>query len=169
MSKLACAVLGLVAFVALLLVQGNLPWGKETDGDGTAHTWGQTESGSAFGGFFSYSSARSWYDGGWDDEDRNAVNQLQVASPILVAGTVLLLVGSLLAFTGEGATGAIVTILGGLGAAAGTLLYFLAIQDLYDNGVSWQTAFYLAFVGSLLGVAGGVLGLVGANTRRTPT
>jgi hypothetical protein len=164
MSKLACAVLGLVAFVALLLVQGNLPWAEETDGDATAHTWGQTESGSNF--LFSYSSAKSWYDGGWGDEDQNAVNQLQVATPVLVAGTVLLLVGSLLAFTGEGATGATLTLVGGLGAAAGTLLYFLAFQDLYDNGVTWQAAFYLAFIGSLLGVAGGVVGLVGANTRR---
>jgi hypothetical protein len=164
MSKLACAVLGLVAFVALLLVQGNLPWAEETDGDATAHTWGQTESGSNF--IFSYSSAKSWYDGGWDGEDQNAVNQLQVASPILVGGTVLLLVGSLLAFTAPGAPGPIVTTLGGLGAAAGTLLYFLAIQDLYDNNVAWQAAFYLALIGSLLGVAGGVIGLAAGNRRR---
>ena len=169
MSRVACAVLALLAFVALLIVQGNLPWAeREQSGFGasstaTIRTWDLEASGSAFG--FSGSDTRSWYDDGWDDEDRNAVTQLQIAAPALVAGTVLLLVGTILSFTSQGSQGAIITLVGGILAAAGTLLYYLASQDLLDNDATWMVGFYLGLTATILGLAGGVVGLAGGNLR----
>jgi hypothetical protein len=165
MRNLATAVLGLLAFLALLFVQGNVPWATEGSGDGTVHTWGETQSGSNF--LFSYSSARGWYEGGWADADQNAVTQFQVAAALVVLATAVLLIGCLLAFGGDGPQGSIVTLVGGLLASAGTLMFYLATLDLYDNDASWQVGFYFAFAASLLGVAGGVLGLAAGNLRRT--
>ena len=169
MSRVACAVLALLSFVALLIVQGNLPWAeREQSGFGatsreTVRTWEAEQSGSAFG--FSGSDRRGWYEGGWEDEDRNAVTQLQIGAPVLVAGTVLLLVGTILSFTSRGAQGAIVTLVGGILAAAGTLLYYLAAQDLLDNGATWMVGFYLGLTAAVLGLAGGVVGLAAGNMR----
>lgn len=169
MSRTATAVLALLAFVALMIVQANLPWGnREESGFGatsevTVRTWDLEASGSAFG--FSGSDRRGWYDGGWDDEDKNAVMQLQIGAPLLVGAAALLLVGSILAFTGRGAPGAIVTLVGGLLAAGGTLLFFLATQDLLDSEASWLAGFYLGLAGAILGIAGGVVGLAAGNTR----
>jgi len=169
MSRTACAVLALLAFVALLIVRGNLPWAeREQSGFGatakeTLHTWDAEESGSAFG--VSGSDRRGYYDGGWDDEDQNAVTQLQIGAPALVAGTVLLLVGTILSFTSRGSQGAIVTLVGGILAAAGTLLYYLAAQDLLDNDATWLVGFYLALTAAILGLAGGVVGLAAGNMR----
>jgi hypothetical protein len=169
MSKLACAILALVGFVALLVVQTNVTWG-DTDSGGShkqARTWGQTTSGGGF--LFAYSGSQSWYDSGWSSQDKNAVNQLQVAAPLVLAGLLLLLVGAILSFTAPGAGGPITTLIGGLLTAAGTVLYFLAIQDLYNNNQTWQTGFYLAVAGTVLGLAGGVVGMAAGNRRAYST
>lgn len=169
MNQTATAILGLLAFVALALVQSNLAWATDQEGgeERTARTWGETSSGGF--GFFSYSENRGWYDGGWDDDAKAAVGQLQVAAPLLLAGTVVLLAGSLLAFRGDSPAASITTLVGGVLAAAGTLLYFIAIGDLYGGGPAWQAGFFLAFTGCLLGVAGGVIGLAARNLSRTAT
>jgi len=173
MSRLACAILALVGFVALLVVQFNVPWANQHasgfggSADQTARTWGKSDSGSAFFGSYSGSTYQGWYDGGWSDSDKNAVNQLQVAAPLVVAGTVLLLIGAILSF-GPGPAGPIVALVGGLCAVGGTVLYFLAIQDLFNNNQAWQTGFYLAIIGSVLGLVGGVVGMAMGN-RRTMT
>ena len=169
MKQTATAILGLLAFVALALVQSNLAWATDEEGgeDRTARTWGETASGGF--GFFSYSENRGWYDGGWDDEDKSAVGQLQVAAPLFLAGAVVLLAGSLLAFRGDTPGASITALVGGILAAAGTLLYFIAIQDLYGSGAALQPGFFLAFTGCLLGVAGGVIGLAARSLSRTAT
>lgn len=165
MSRVACAVLALLAFVALLIVQANLPWAdREESGFGatsklTIRTWDAEAEGSAFG--FSGSDSRGWYDDGWEDEDRNAVTQLQIAAPLLVAAAVLLLVGTILSFTNG--PGPLVTLVGGVLAAGGTVLYFLAAQDLLDSDATWMAAFYLAVTGTILGVAGGAFGMASGN------
>lgn len=172
MSRLACAILALVGFVALLVVQFNVPWANQHasgfggSADRTARTWGESDSGSYFG--FSGSNQKGWYDSGWSDQDRNAVNQLQVAAPLVVAGTILLLVGAILSF-GPGAPGPIVTLIGGLVAVGGAVLYFLAIQDLFNNNQAWQTGFYFAVIGAVLGLVGGVIGLAAGNRRMATT
>ncbi|MHB1262432.1 MAG: hypothetical protein ACYC2H_12035 [Thermoplasmatota archaeon] len=169
MSRVATAVLALLAFVALMIVQANLPWGnREESGFGatseiTVRTWDLKASGSAFG--FSGTESRGWYDGGWDGEDKNAVMQLQIGAPLLVAAAALLLVGTILAFTGRGSQGAIVTLVGGVLAAGGTLLFFLATQDLLDNEAAWLAGFYLGLGATILGLAGGVVGLATGNMR----
>ncbi|HUR25082.1 MAG TPA: hypothetical protein VM327_03590 [Candidatus Thermoplasmatota archaeon] len=169
MSRTACAVLALLAFVALLVVQFNLPWANHEESgfgataEATVRTWDLKGSGS-FGGF-SGSDTKGWYDGGWDDEDKNAVTQLQIAAPALVAATVLLLVGTILSFTSRGSQGAIITLVGAILAAAATLLYFLASQDLLDNEATWLVGFYLGLTATILGLAGGVVGLAAGNMR----
>jgi hypothetical protein len=165
MTRLACAVLALVAVVALAIVQTNIPWADQNSNGShtTARTWDRTSDNNFFG--FSSHDSKGWYDSGWSDQDKNAVNQLQLAAPLVLAGAVLLLVGSLLAFTAPGTAGAIVSLVGGLCAAGGTLLYFLAIQDLFNNSQTWQGGFYLGVAGAVLGVAGGVIGLAAGNRR----
>ena len=169
MSRTACAVLALLAFVALLIVQANLPWAeREQSGfgatsTGTVRTWDFKAEGSAFG--VSGSDTRGYYDGDWDDEDQNAVTQLQIGAPALVAGTVLLLVGTILSFTSRGSQGAIITLVGGILAAAGTLLYYLASQDLFDSDATLMVGFYLGLTATILGLAGGVVGLAAGNLR----
>ena len=161
--------LALLAFVALLIVQFNLPWAdREESGFGataqiTVRTWDLE----ATGGFqgFSGTDTKGWYEGDWDDEDENAVMQLQIGAPALVAGTVLLLVGTILSFTSRGSQGPILALVGGILAAAGTLLYFLASQDLLDNEATWMVGFYLGLTATILGLAGGVVGLAGGNLR----
>jgi hypothetical protein len=167
MSRLAAAVLALVGAVALLVVQTNVPWAERSSGNEqtTARTWGETSSGNGF--LFSYSGAKGWYDSGWSDQDRNAVQQLQIAAPLLLAGLALLLVGSVLAFSGPGSSGAGVALVGGLVAAGATVLYYLAIQDLFDNNASWQGGFTLAIAGCVLGLAGGVVGMATGSRRST--
>lgn len=169
MSRVACAVLALLAFVALLIVQANLPWATREDSgfgaeaEATVRTWDFKATGS-FGGF-SGSDTRGWYEGDWEDEDKNAVTQLQIGAPALVAATVLLLVGTLLAFTSRGSQGAIIALVGGILAAAGTLLYFLASQDLLDNEATWLVGFYLGLTATILGLAAGVVGLAAGTLR----
>lgn len=163
MANLAAAILAVLAFVGLLLLQSNVPWGNEGDGDGTVRTWSEAESG---GFLFSYSNTRGWYDGGWEDSDQNAVAQLQVAAPLLAAATVLVLVGAILAFGPNGYSGSIVALVGALLAAAATLLYYLGTLDLYNNDVSWQPGLTIALVASVLGLAGGLFGMASGNVRR---
>lgn len=169
MSKLACAILALVGFVALLVVQTNVPWADSNGGGSkeTARTWRRTSDSNFLG--FSSSNSKGWYDSGWNDSDKNAVNQLQVAAPLVLAGLLLLLVGAILSFSAPGGGGPIITLVGGLVAAAGTVLYFLAIQDLFNNNQTWQTGFYLAVAGTVLGLAGGVVGMAAGNRRAYST
>lgn len=170
MSRLACGVLALLAFVALLVVQFNVPWanvhqsGFGASTDQTARTWGEDSSGSAFG--FSGHDSKNWFDGGWDDSQQDAVNQLRVAAPLLLAGAVVLLLGAILALALPGGTGAIVTLIGAVVAAGSAALYYIAIGDLYDNNASWQVGFFVAAGGAVLGLVGGVLGLLGGSTRQ---
>jgi lipopolysaccharide export LptBFGC system permease protein LptF len=167
MSRVASAILALLAFVALLIVQFNLPWAHREDESGfasaeiTVRTWDLEATGSAFG--FTGTDTKGWYDGGWDDEQENAVTQMQIAAPLLVAASVLLLVGAVLSFTRG--PGSLVALVGGVLAAAATLLYFLASQDLLDNGATWLAGFYLGLAGTILGLAGGVVGLAVGNMR----
>jgi hypothetical protein len=173
MSRVVCAVLALLGFVALAVVQANLPWAeREESGFGatakeTVRTWSDERSGSFsfFGDESSGSETNGWYEDGWDDEDENAVMQVRIAIPLLLAGAVLLLVGTILCFTGRGPAGSILTLVGGILAAASVLLYFLASQDLLDNKATWMVGFYVALGGALLGIVGGVIGLAGGNMR----
>lgn len=173
MSRVACGILALLAFVALLVVQFNVPWGSThasgfgASADRTARTWGEDQSGSAFG--FSGSDSKGWYDGDWDDEDQNAVNQLRVAAPLLLGGMVVLLAGAIMALAMPGATGAIVSLIGAVVTAASAALYYIAIDDLYDNGPTWEVGFYVAIGGVVLGLVGGVVGLLGRNTAGATT
>lgn len=167
MSRVASAILALLAFVALLIVQFNLPWAnREESGGGasseiTVRTWEMEATGSFFG--FSGSESKGWYEGGWEDEQKNAVMQMQIASPLLVAAAVLLLVGGILAFTRG--PGALVALIGGVLAAAGTLLAFMASQDLLDSEATWMAGLYLGIIGAVLGVAGGAFGMASSNMR----
>jgi hypothetical protein len=173
MSRVACGVLALLAFVALLVVQFNVPFGNVhasgvgASADRTARTWGEDQSNSAFG--FSNSHSKSWYDGGWDDDEQNAVDQLRVAAPLLVAGAILLLVGAILALAMPGTMGAIVALIGAVVTAAAAALYYLAIDDLYNQDATWQVGFYVTIGGAVLGLVGGVVGLLGRNTAGATT
>lgn len=173
MSRTACAVLALLAFVALLIVQGNLPWASHEQAafgatsEETVRTWDAKQTDSF--GTASGSETKGWYDDGWEDQDKNAVTQLQIGAPALVAGTVLLLFGTILSFTSRGSQGAILTLVGGILAAAGTLLYYLASQDLLDSAATLMVGFYLALTATILGLAGGIVGLVGGNMRGSGT
>src|ERR1041385_5543003 len=146
MSRLACGVLALLAFVALLVVQFNVPWanahqsGFGASSDQTARTWGQDSSGSAFG--FSGHDSKNGCDGGWHDSQQGAVHQLRVAAPLLVGGAVILLLGAILALAMPGGTGAIVSLIGAVVAAAAAALYYVAIDDLYNDQASWQVGFF---------------------------
>jgi xanthosine utilization system XapX-like protein len=169
MSRVVCAVLALLGLVAVLIVQANLPWAdREESGFGatshaTIRTWDLKAEGSAFG--FSGSDTKGWYDDGWDDEDKNAVTQLQIAAPLVISSAALFLVGTILSFAMRGPSGPIVTLMGGILAAAGTLLFYLASQDLLDNEATWQAGLWLGVTGAVLGVAGGAFGLASGNMR----
>jgi hypothetical protein len=169
MSRVACAVLALLAFVALLIVQANLPWAdREESGFGasakaTIRTWDLHSEGSFFGA--SGSDSKGWYDDGWNDSQQNAVMQLQIAAPLLLASAVILLVGAILSFAARGSAGSIVTLIGGVLAGAAVLLFFLASQDLLDNKATWMAGFYVGLGGAILGLVGGVIGLAGGNMR----
>jgi hypothetical protein len=170
MTRVACFVLALLAFVALLVIQFNVPWGSEKAGgsafgsDRTARTWGEDTTSRAFG--FSGSDSKSWYDGGWEDDEQSAVNQLRVAAPVLAAGALLLLVGGILALGAAGGSGPIIALIGGVLAAGGSAMYYIAIDDLY-GGATWEVGFYVAIGGAVLGLVGGVLGLLGGTARQT--
>lgn len=161
----------MLAFVALLVIQFNVPWGTtEASGFGasserTARTWGEDQSASAFG--FSGSDSRGWFDGGWEDDEQNAVNQLRFAAPLLMAAAIVLLVGSILALAMPGGSGAIVALIGAVLAAGAAAMYYIAIDDLYNTDVAWQVGFFVAIGGAVLGLAGGVVGLLGGATRQT--
>jgi hypothetical protein len=152
MSRVACAVLALLAFVAIAVVQANLPWAEHEQSafggteKGTVRTWSAESevAFTAFGAESSDSETSGWYDGGWEDEDM------------------------ILCFTGRGPAGAILTVVGGVMAAAAVLLYYLASQDFFDNDSTWMAGFYVALVGAVFGVAGGVIGLAGGNLRDVP-
>ena len=170
MSRVVCAVLALLALVAVLIVQANLPWAeREESGFGadaaeTVRTWDWNRD-TSFGGTVSGSETRGWYDDGWDDEDKNAVTQLQIAAPLVIGSAALFLVGTILCFAVRGPSGPIVSLIGGLLAAAGSLLFYLASQDLLDNEATWQAGLWLGATGAILGVAGGAFGLASGNLR----
>jgi hypothetical protein len=170
MSRVACGVLALFAFVPLLVVQFNVPWGTVEAGgsfgsaERTARTWGEDQSASAFG--FSGSDSKGWYEGDWEDEEQNAVNQLRIAAPLLAAGAVAVLVGAVLALAMPGGSGPIVTLVGGVLTGAAAAMYFVAIDDLYNADAAWDVGFYVTVGGAVVALVGGVVGLIG-GARRT--
>jgi hypothetical protein len=170
MNRVACGVLALLAFVALLVVQFNVPWASShassglASSDTTARTWGQDQTGSAFG--FSGHDSKNWFDGGWDDSQQDAVNQLRVAGPLLAGGALLLLVGAILALAMPTGTGPIVTLIGAVVTGAATALYYIALDDLFSEP-TWEVGFFVTLGGAVLGLVGGVLGLLGGTARQT--
>src|SRR5205085_7485747 len=118
---------------------------------------------SANGYFWTGGQTKSWYDSGWDSGSQNAVDQIRIAIPLLTVATILILVGSLIAFSDSWTGGAVLSLVGGLVAAGATWLFGVALNDLYNGNQVWQTGFYLAVGGTVLGLAAGIVGLASGN------
>ena len=168
MSRTVVAVLGVLAAIALILVQF-LPWaGVEADGFGgsaqsTAYTWKTEGSFSGFG--FSGSDKTSWYSDDLQDDDGETpseVQQIRIAIPVLLGGLLLVAVGALLAFLARG-PGALLILVGGILAAIATGLFGFALDGMYDSDQDWAASFYLAIAASALAVGGGIVGMAGGR------
>lgn len=168
MSRTITAVLALLAFVALLLVQF-MPWSNQhasgfgATADSTAFTWGKQDTANSY--FWTGGQTKSWYDSDWNSDQQNAVDQIRIAIPLLTVATILLLVGSLIAFSDSWTGGAILSLVGALVGAGAAWLFSVAINDLYNGNQVWQTSFYLAIGGTVLGLAAGIVGLATGNRR----
>ena len=168
--RTAAAIVGILGALCLALVQF-LPWGgvEESGGgftvSGKAYTWRMESSGSgSFGGFgeFSESDSTNWYSDeahdGDDDQDAHVL-KVRIAIPLLLAGLLLGALGGLLGFVSRGAAAGILLLVGGVLAAAGTILFAMAVDGLFDSEQDWGASFYLAIAASALGLVAGVLAL----------
>jgi hypothetical protein len=110
----------------------------------------------------------SWYDG--DLSDTDGVGLLRAAIPVLLAGALALLVGTLLAAARGGTAGSVVCLAAGVLLAVGTTLFIVGTHQFYDDAdFTWGGSFYVAIVACLLAIAGGVLGLVDGNRASNAT
>jgi hypothetical protein len=170
--KLTAGVLGILGATCLLLVQF-LSWGGVSqeggqvfgfsfpDSEVEAHTWhmearaGNNE------------HKESWYSDEMEDdgEDQEGLSEIRIAIPFLLGGLIVTALGAVLALAARGGAGSIVLLVGGLVAAAGTTLFILGVDQMFDSAQDWSSAYYLAIAGCVLAVLGGVLGLVGQNRR----
>lgn len=104
----------------------------------------------------------SWYDSDMDDAD--GVGLIRTAVPILLVGTVVVLAGALVAAARNGATGNVVTLVGGLVLAIGVTLFVIGQHQFFDDAdFSWAVSFYLAIGAAVLALTGGILGLLAGN------
>jgi hypothetical protein len=173
--KMLSGTLGIVGAVCLLLVQF-LSWGGVAAEGGTvfgfdfpdsevdAHTWTMK----ARAGDDTHSE--SWYSDEMEDDDEGddddpGLTQIRFGIPFLLAGLVVTALGSILALAARGGSGAIVLLVGGLLAAAGTTLFILGVSQMFDGAQEWEASYYLAIAGSAVAVLGGVVGLVGQNRQ----
>lgn len=168
--RTAAAIVGIIGALCLVFVQF-LPWGGvEGSGGGftfrsEAYTWRMESSGSgSFGGFgeFGGSDKVNWYsDEAHDGEDEQDADVLKVriAIPLLLVGLLLGALGGLLGFLARGPAAGVLLLVGGVLAAAGTVLFAIAVDGLFDSEQDWGASFYLAIAGSALGLVAGVLAL----------
>lgn len=168
--RTAAAIVGIAGAVCLVLVQF-LPWGgvEESGGgfsvSGKAYTWRMESSGSgSFGGFgeFSDSDSTNWYsdeahDG--DDGQDADVLKVRIAIPLLLVGLLLGALGAILGFVTRGPSAGVLLLVGGVLATAGTVLFAMAVDGLFESDQDWGPSFYLAITASALGLVGGVLAL----------
>lgn len=167
MNRLAAPILAILAFVALVVLQFGVPWGQVRQemgggfGERTLTTWQDEQSGGFEG--FTAGERKGWYEGDWADGDQSAVDKIRIAIPLLIGGTVLLLVGAILAFTGRGSSAAIVNILGTALAIVGSVLFCIAAEDLLDGQQDWLVGFYFAIAGCVLGLAAAIVGFASGS------
>lgn len=168
MSRMLVAVLGVLAAVALVVVQF-LPWGGTEDFGFRmdAYTW-KAEMSGEFGGF-DFSNKENWYTGDFEGEgdegmeiDDSDLLKVRIAIPLLSAGLLLAAVAGLLAFMSRGPA-ALLLLIGGILAAAGTVLFALAVDHMFDSDQDWGAAFYIAIAASAMALIGGIVGLAGGN------
>lgn len=165
--KLAAAFTAVAGAVCLLLVQF-VPWGGiETSG---GSIFGFTFSGADVDSYTWHLQANGndegWYSNDFDDSD--GVGQIRAAIPLLLTGLVVTVLGAVLLFGRMGPAG-IVTLIGGLIAAVGLVLFATGTNAFYDGEHDWAAAFYLAIVGTAVVLLSGVMSLMADNTRRTST
>lgn len=169
MSRTLVAVLATLAALALVLVQF-LPWGGVSGSvfgasfSGDANTWTMETSGSGFGSDFS--DKENWYTGDFEDaeeddeEFRTYLMQVRIAIPFVIAGLLLSAVAAILAFMARGPS-ALLLLVGGIAATAGTILFAIAVDGMFDSDQDWGPSFYLGIVASALALIGGIVGLAG--------
>lgn len=179
--KTTSAALAGVAVLAMIVVQF-APWAEfETSG---------SSGGGSFGGFdfpgfdfdmtltsFTWgaestvngqSEHTSWYDGDMDDSD--GIGALRTAIPVLLVGSIVVLVGALLAAARPGSAGPVLTLAGGVLLAIGTTLFAIGTDSFYDTAdYAWGASFYLAIVATALALGGGILALMAGNSSTAKT
>lgn len=170
--KMTSGALGILGAVCLLLVQF-LSWGGVAQEGGSAfgfsfpdsevdaHTWNlKARSGGD-------EHSESWYSDDLEDDDEETagLTQVRIAVPFLLGGLIVAGLGAVLALAARGGAGAMVLLSGGILAAIGTTMFIIGIGQMFDGEQDWAASYYLAIVGCVLAVLGGVLGIVGQNRR----
>jgi hypothetical protein len=175
--KTSSVALAGIALLLLVLVQF-LPWASyHVDGGsffGTSFPDSEIEAGtwnveaSAGGG----GSDESWYsdDAKEYSPGESELVQIRIAIPALLAGGVAILLGLVLNFGARGATGAVLTLSGGLLVTVATVLFAIGIEDFYgDAAYEWSLSFFFAIAACASGIVGGALGLVAGNREAQGT
>jgi len=170
--KMTSGALGIAGALCLLLVQF-LSWGGVSQEGGSAfgfsfpdseveaHTWSmQARSGSD-------EHSESWYSDDMEDDegDTPGLAQVRIGAPLLLGGLIVAGLGAVLALAARGGAGAMVLLAGGILAALGTTMFILGVGEMFDGEQDWAASYYLAILGCVLAVLGGVLGLVGQNRQ----
>ena len=154
--------LAALALVALALAQF-LPWatvtvsGSGVSAETTATAWELRSHAEGFG--FEGDESRGWYDDEWDEEseeDRQGLPKIRWGLPFLVAGLAAAFAGLLLAALRHRAA-AFVLLAAALLSGLGTALLALGASDLLESEQRWETGFYSALAGAVLGLVGSLL------------
>lgn len=164
--RLLPAILGLLAFVALVLPLFNLTWAYVRQAGGgpggyyaehAVDTW-QDHMSAGFAGY-SGGQSKGWFEGDHGNGSGAAVAQLRIAAPLLVAAVVLALLGGVVGLVVPSRAGSIVLLAAFACALAATLLYSIAAQDLLDGQQKWGAGIWWAGAGCVLALAAAVAGL----------
>lgn len=129
-----------------------------------AYAWRAYVFASGFG--IERSDSTSWYDEDFDDEA--GADMMRAASPLLVAGAVLVL-ASLALLAIQRVPALILALVGAVLLAVGDVLAFTGLKDFFDDRQEWALGIWLAVAAAVFAAVAGLLLLFEQPRDDVPT